>query len=426
MEHITNDKRTYKAFISKHQVFFQALFTLMILSLVFGAIELAARHRQYRRFGPKSLRPMALRDEFTGYRMNPAYQRFDRQHNAQGFRRDKNVPLEKPPNTVRIFLTGGSTAYGASTDMPEYTNNRWQLLYNNQTIDYYLEQKLNQAFPSKHWEVINAAVPAYQLSQELAEVQSILLRYRPDCIILLDGNNDVSALWKHATKNYNPYAYTEGSEAFDLLANPGSFKSLLIFLGQWIHVHSAAFRVMQDHLRSMEWRSGEGKTRRAGNPVQLSALTSMEQERFATAQSQLRFYTHTVQQIGTILALDGVRGIFLLQPVLELTHKRLTVSEQRMLDFELTAPGRTYSFQHLFPEVASRMTAIGQQDGFTFLSLLDVFDSTVEQTFTDDCHLTPEGNRIIAEQLFQALENMFGDNKQRARHVINVPRSGET
>jgi len=41
--------------------------------------------------------------------------------------------------------------------MPEDTNNRWRLLYNNETIDYYLEQKLNQALPPKHWEVINAA-----------------------------------------------------------------------------------------------------------------------------------------------------------------------------------------------------------------------------------------------------------------------------
>jgi len=92
---------------------------------------------------------MALRDHFTAYRLNPAYGRVDRQHDAQGFRRDKGVSLVKPPNTVRIFVIGGSAAYGVSTQMPEDTDNRWRLVYNNQTIDYYLEQKLNQAlFPS--------------------------------------------------------------------------------------------------------------------------------------------------------------------------------------------------------------------------------------------------------------------------------------
>ena len=39
--------------------------------------------------------------------------------------------------------------YGATTIMLEGTDNRGRLLYNNQTIDYHLEQKLNQAlFPS--------------------------------------------------------------------------------------------------------------------------------------------------------------------------------------------------------------------------------------------------------------------------------------
>jgi hypothetical protein len=394
---------------SSHDLLLQGLFTLIVVILIFGGAELAVRIRQYHRFGPKSLHPMALRDEFTAFRLNPAYGRVDRQHDAQGFRRDKDVGLEKPPNTVRIFMTGGSTAYGATTDMPEYTGNRWRLLYDDQTIEYYLEQKLNQAFPSKHWEVINAAAPAYQLSQELALIESVLLRYRPDCIILLDGNNDIDALWKHASENYDPYAHVEGSEAFNLLANPGSFRSLLFFLAEWTRANSAAFRLLQDRLRSVETqpRGGDQRKRQVSNPVRLSYLTPTEQARFATAQSQLGVYTHTVQQIQRILELDGVKAIFLLQPEVELTHKQLTDSEQRMFNFELTVPGRTYSFQQLFPEIAGRMTVMTREDGFAFLSLTDAFDQTSEQTFSDDCHLTPEGNRIIAERLFLLMEDKF-------------------
>src|ERR1700730_18065714 len=231
---------------SRRYIPLQVLFTLAFVVFVFGGVEFLARIRQYHKLGAKSLHPLALRDQFTAYRLNPAYGRIDRQHNAQGFRRDKDVSLEKPPNTVRIFMTGGSTAYGATTDMPEYTGNRWRLLYDDQTIEYYLEQKLNQAFPSKHWEVINAATPGYQLSQELAQIESVLLRYRPDCVILLDGNNDIDALYKRGNQNYDPYASVEGSEAFDLLANPGSFRSLLFFLAEWTRANSAAFRLLKE------------------------------------------------------------------------------------------------------------------------------------------------------------------------------------
>ena len=354
---------------------------------------------------------MAVRDEFTGYRMNPTYERVDRHHNAQGFRRDKDVSLEKPANTVRIFLVGGSTAYGYTTNMPEYTNNRWRLLYNNQTIDYYLEQKLNQAFPSKHWEVINAAAPNFQMNQELAEIESVLLRYKPDCIILMDGHNDLQALWMHATKNYNPYAYVEGSEEFDLLANPGSFRSLLFFLSEWLRANSVVFRLMKDHLRSIEKpeRSTQRNIRQVSNPVSFADLTPQEQTRFTTVQSQLGFYTHTVQQINRILKIDGVKPIFLLQPEIFLTHKQLTDSERLMLQDELTMPGRTFCFQRLFPEMTAKMTTAARQEGFPFLSLTDAFDGATEQTFSDDAHLTPEGNSIVSERIFGILKEVFAD-----------------
>jgi hypothetical protein len=391
------------------QVLFQVLFTLALVVLVFGGAELVARIRQYHRFGPKSLHPMALRDQFTAYRLNPAYGRVDRQHDAQGFRRDRDVSLEKPPNTVRIFITGGSTAYGYPTNMPEDTDNQWRFLYNNQTIDYYLEQKLNQVVPSKHWEVINAAAPAYQLSQELAQIESVLLRYRPDCVIQLDGYNDIDALWKGASENYDPYATVEGSKQFNLLANPGSSSSLVFFLAEWMRANSAGFRLMENHLWSIEtqWHSVERKTRQVSNPVPFSDLTPMEQARFATAHSQMGYYTHTVRQIQRILGLDGVKAIFLLQPVVFVTRKQLTGSEHRILEDELTLRGRSYSFEQLLPEIDAGMTTTARQDGFVFLNLTDVFDQTSEQSFSDDVHLTPDGNRIIAEKLFLLMKDMF-------------------
>src|SRR5437588_3981339 len=109
----------------RHYVLSQILFTLAFGVLVFGGIEFVARIRQYHRFGPKSLHPLALRDEFTAFRLNPAYGRVDRQHDAQGFRRGTAVSLEKPPDTIRIFLAGASSSYVYTTDMPEYTESRY-------------------------------------------------------------------------------------------------------------------------------------------------------------------------------------------------------------------------------------------------------------------------------------------------------------
>ena len=116
---------------------------------------------------------------------------------------------------------------------------------------------------------------------------------------------------------------------------------------------------------------------------------------------------HMVRQIHRVLDLDGVKALFLLQPVVFLTHKQLTGSEQRILEDEHTSRGRSYGFEQLFPEIDASMTATVRQDGFVFLNLTDVFDQTSEQTFSDYVHLTPEGNRIIAERLSLLIKDMF-------------------
>ena len=41
------------------------------------------------------------------------------------------------------------------------------------------------------------------------------------------------------------------------------------------------------------------------------------------------------------------------------------------------------------------------------MNLAHVVDQTSQQAFTDYAHLTPEGNRIIAEWLFQLIKGMF-------------------
>jgi hypothetical protein len=97
---------------------------------------------------------------------DPNYSANGVQVNAQGFRRAANLSLVQPANTVRIFLLGGSVAYRGAL-YPEI-DEHWKFLENNQTIDHYLEARLNAAFPQKHWEVVNAAVKGYFLNQDLA------------------------------------------------------------------------------------------------------------------------------------------------------------------------------------------------------------------------------------------------------------------
>ncbi len=313
--------------------------------------------------------------------------------------------LEKPPGTVRVFLTGGSVAYGWTTNWP-HIEKRVDRLYGNQTISHYMEEMLNASFPAKRWEVINAAVVGYQLNLELAQTQSVLLKYKPDFVIYLDGHNDFISLLRNVGSRYDPYDSTPTAREFELLANPGSVRSLTFFAAAWIRENSAFFRVMMDALQPAEGPPSDGSAAVAAMPRKLSVtdLNPSEQAAFKWAQEHLGFYPRLARQISRISSVDGVKSVFVLQPELALTAKPLTDTEQRLLDFQRINPAwYLYAFQELYPEIGARMTAAAAADGFVFVSLLDVFNGTSAQAFTDDVHLTPEGNRIVARRLAQVL-----------------------
>jgi hypothetical protein len=78
-------------------------------------------------------------------------------HNSVGFRRSTEVSLTKPTRTYRIFLMGGSTAYGLGGLWP-HLDDKYPVLTNSETIDAYLERALNSTVPEWKVEVINAAI----------------------------------------------------------------------------------------------------------------------------------------------------------------------------------------------------------------------------------------------------------------------------
>ena len=78
-------------------------------------------------------------------------------HNAQGFREDSDTSREKDANTYRIFIMGGSTAYGLQS-MSRFGQDKYSIIRNNETIDAYLEEYLRGKAGNKKVEVINAAI----------------------------------------------------------------------------------------------------------------------------------------------------------------------------------------------------------------------------------------------------------------------------
>ena len=131
--------------------------------------------------------------------------------NEQGLRDNDPVPVAKPKNEIRIFVLGGSTAFGQLNPN------------NNSTIAHQLEARLQQRVnqqksspstyrpdvfpffvPSRqklmklppkiregNYRVINAGVPGYTSGNQLSQLALKILPYQPDLIVVLDGYGDL-------------------------------------------------------------------------------------------------------------------------------------------------------------------------------------------------------------------------------------------
>jgi len=100
--------------------------------------------------------------------------------NTLGFR-GVEFSEEKPSDTYRIFMVGGSTMFGAGATSDETT------------IPGYLQQLLNEKDFGFDIEVINSGIQGADSNTESNLIEQKLVRFSPDLIIIYDGWNDLRA-----------------------------------------------------------------------------------------------------------------------------------------------------------------------------------------------------------------------------------------
>ena len=73
--------------------------------------------------------------------------------------------------------------------------------------------------------------------------------------------------------------------------------------------------------------------------------------------------------------------------------------ERQLFDFNLTAerPGYEQYIRRIVPIVSERVRETVTPLGGSYLDLTAIYDRPMGQIFTDYCHLTPTGNRLLAE-----------------------------
>ena len=109
-------------------------------------------------------------------------------------------PFDKPPGTVRIVTFGGSTSVNAA-------------VYDEHGVHYsaLLQERLNNRFPGKMFEVISVANQGYATPHSLTLLALDVLSWDPDIVIVSHNTNDLHASYfpdfvpDYSNKYAHPY-----------------------------------------------------------------------------------------------------------------------------------------------------------------------------------------------------------------------------
>jgi lysophospholipase L1-like esterase len=265
-----------------------------------------------------------------------------------GFRDERQSYVAKPDRTLRIFITGGSTAWGAAASSQK------------QTISYLLEQILNeQVSPATgyRYEVINAAFPAWSTTQEKLLIQQRLVDMHPDVILMFSGNNDVH--WALQGRDIR-WFYTYMDQNYTTLLN---------------EMYKASGRP--------DWTFALPFSSRPVECSDLARMTALNVEDSAFALKHVQ-----------------ARLIFALQPNIVSTSKRLTTHEQGIL----ASQNKPY-WDSCYQAFRSALGGISAQN-YRLLDLSRSFGEVGDDTelFVDGYHFADRGSRLIARALADQID----------------------
>ena len=132
-------------------------------------------------------RSICLDNDNLRWSYNPYLQPEPNQHyatintNQDGFR-GKEISLEKPLDTFRVFVVGGSTVFGVGSSS------------DSTTIPAYLQKQYD--FNSElNVEVINAGIPKAYSFTNVDIIKKNLINFEPDLFIIYSGWNDLGRSW---------------------------------------------------------------------------------------------------------------------------------------------------------------------------------------------------------------------------------------
>ena len=264
--------------------------------------------------------------------------------NSLGFRGPEITP-DKPNDTYRIFVVGGSTIYGAASQSDKTT------------IPGYLQEMFDKESFDLNIEVINAGISSAYSFSESFYIKETILNLEPDLLIMYNGGNDAIERHLDSSLNTNP---NEASEFVKTLLKIGEYRTPFFLLGKVFY--QAAEPAPID------------------NEIKTQIITLWKNRWAETCEMAKN---------------EGVSTLITVQPMLGTGIKEIFPDEKKFApddEFELGA-------LEILEGMATSLTELNSKCDITY-DLRGAFDDIKNPLYFDHIHISDEGHEIIAKQLF--------------------------
>jgi hypothetical protein len=257
-----------------------------------------------------------------------------------------------------------------------------------------LKSYLRERRPDLRFEVVNAATYSKKVHQSLTDYVSTISRFSPDFVINMDGYNDLNA-------------FVTGTPFVDLAKD----LQLYIDLGapprfpETLNVYQVLKRVLS-RLFANPFKTGLGVKVEETEPAVAIPRSSYVEKRSRYVEDADRFLS-TLDRYMAVLRQDDVEWLFVLQPMVDRgVNKALTPSEAQWQRYVQTMKKDWHQYREILryffdDYLTGALEERIEGAGYTYIDMGEWSRRLGSdfQLFTDYCHLTLEGNEIVARQM---------------------------
>ena len=272
------------------------------------------------------------------------------QINSNQFRSNEDIVSPKPNNVFRIFLVGGSTAFGAGA--PDQ----------GKTIGGYLKNYLDQlSIKDTKYEVQTVAAAAWSSCHERIAIENLVSEMEPDFVITFSGFNEAHWGWNFKDPmNFRSYADNHFWKIFNAAYNAAGFEC-------------------------------------PENPIADKTSVLPPKSLSRILKKNVGLGCHALSETKAI-------HYFIFQPSLPATKKSLAEREKEILS--RWHPKQIEYFKEYHKLAVTELKNLeSSHKNFHFFDLSDVFDeiSENEDIFFDSTHFGDKGYSIISQKIMQLI-----------------------